>query len=126
DDDVLENHLQLEIPITIKNVLSFNSYDTIISLNEFNDNSIAEIEDCMRNVFEKDMLHEGETIADYLGKFTKVQKKFILLSGERKFIEIMATTCKRLYALQPRQDPTTPEAPPHTDENEIASDTMSD
>jgi hypothetical protein len=103
--DILEKHLDLKIPKSIKNVLTFNQYDTIYTLSEFNNDSISEIQECMRHIFEKDMIDDEENIADYLGKFTKVQSKFILLSGELKLINIMVETCRRLYALQPEVSP---------------------
>jgi hypothetical protein len=97
--DILEKHLNFKVPVTLKNVLTFNRYDNASALSKFNNDSISEIQECMRHIFENDMIDDKENIADYLGKFTKVQSKFILLSGELKLINIMVETCRRLYAL---------------------------
>jgi hypothetical protein len=92
---ILENHLKLKIPVTLKNVLTFNRYDNVSALSTFNEASIKEIQDCMCDVFDINMLDDGENPADYLGRFVKVQKKFTIVSGELRLINIVALMTKR-------------------------------
>lgn len=100
--DVFERFLKVNIPSTLKNVLTLNHYDTIFTLSEFDEDSVKEIQEFMRNVFVKEMLDENENMCDYLERFTNIQTKFVLISGDIRLIKRMSETCKRMYALQPQ------------------------
>lgn len=99
--EALETHINSKIPPTLQNVLLINHYDSAIVLSTFDDDSTSEIQNFMRHIFVKEMLNENENMCDYLGRFTSIQAKFIVVSGDIRLIKRMVEICKRLYALQP-------------------------
>lgn len=92
----LEQYTECVIPLNLKNILKLNGYNTASSLCTFDDNSINEIEDFMRNHFTDDMLDNGETI-DYFGCFNKIRSKFVIVGGQKRFIFKLIETCRSLY-----------------------------
>lgn len=101
---VVESCLQVKISETIKNILIFNKYDCAFTFSKFDASAIDEIQNCMRDTFDKDFLEGNESVTDYLGKFAKKQKKFILFSGEIRLLHSIAEMCQQLYKGQPVVD----------------------
>lgn len=104
---VLQKELRADIPKVIKNILKLFDYNCAIVLARFDDASIISIEEDLRNNFSVEMLLEGETLADYLGRFEKCQKKFKFLDGQRKWFLLIAETCRCYVGNVPQSTPTT-------------------
>lgn len=89
-----EQHLNATIPSLIKNNLILYEYCTAILLSKFDDESIRSMEDDIRNNFNSDTLVEGDSMEQYLGRFSKCQDKFKFMDGHRKWFTIITDACK--------------------------------
>lgn len=67
------------------------------SLSEFDESTITEIEEFVRNVFSQDMIVGSVSIEKYLGIFSKKQKDIIVMSGEKKILKQISKVCSQLY-----------------------------
>lgn len=93
---LLEKHLKTEIPLLIKKVLSFCAYNCAIVLSKLDEASITSMENDLRESLDAVMLDPNtEKMEDFLGRFAKCQNKFKFMDGQRKWLEIIAKTCRR-------------------------------
>lgn len=69
--DELFNHLEISvgfaIPSDIKKILQLTYYNTAITLSKFDNNSMNEIEQFMRDDFDSTMIDDEDQIENYLG-----------------------------------------------------------
>ncbi len=76
------------IPVNITNVLQLNYYTNVTSLSKFDEKSIQEIKDFMRNDFDEQvMVPTGQDVADFLGIYARAQPKYKLLGGQTRIIK---------------------------------------
>lgn len=92
-----EQYAKFKIPSPLKRVLILCSYDRVASLSGFDEKSVAEIEEFVRNIFNKDMIPANESIDDYLGIFSKIQTKYVIMSGEKNLLEKASQICAMVY-----------------------------
>lgn len=103
----LEQHLSVIIPPLIKNILMLFEYNCAIVLAKFDDESIRSIEDDMRNNFTAELLNDGESMEQYLGRFLKCQQKFKFMDGHRKWFTIISDVCKHFVGVTVEPPPST-------------------
>lgn len=92
----LEKLMNAKITETIKRILILNDWDSALVFRAFNKNSISDIESFMKHVFNDKMLNANETLVDYLGRFGKCQEKFVLSSGQKVTMQLIADTCRKI------------------------------
>lgn len=98
----LDSHFDTPIPTQIKNILLFNDYDSLAVLKDFDEDCFTDVQQYMRNVFDKTMLEDGkENVRDYLGRFEKCQTKFEFTSGQKQWLVIIVTKCNELSSRRP-------------------------
>lgn len=106
--NLLDQHLKATIPPLIKKNLMLSEYNCAIVLAKFDDASISSIEDNVKNNLDAEMLLEGETLKDYLGRFSKCQQKFKFMDGHRKCFSIIAETWRMFLGKTAPSEPTPP------------------
>lgn len=94
--NLLDKELKTKIPTLIRNVLKIFEYNCVIILAKLDEASISSIETSIRSEIDADMLSPQEKLEDYLGRFSKCQQKFKFLDGQRKWLELIAETCRRI------------------------------
>lgn len=85
--DSLEKSLKLKIPEVLRNILIFHDFDSVGVFSRFDEVFIDKIQTFMRLKFNEDMVPDGKTIADFLGKFSKNQTQFQFTVGQRIVLE---------------------------------------
>ena len=96
------------IPASLKKILTLCCYDRAISLSQFDDTSIEEVESFVRNIFNSGMMEENGSITDYLGRFSKNQSAYIIMSGEKKILKKISEICSRFYEVEDASPSTIP------------------
>lgn len=94
----VESHLKTTIPLCLKKILMFNDVDSAVVFSKLDEIGIKTIEDFIRKSLHRDMLDENESLADYLGKFTKCQQLFQFSYGQKILLNLIVETCKNLLA----------------------------
>lgn len=87
--DELEKLLKIKIPNELRNILEFNDVDSASVISRLDGNYIAKIESFMKNVSNPNMIPNGKSSADFLGKFDKNQKHFEFSVGQRIVLEVL-------------------------------------
>lgn len=98
--NALEKSVEIRMPLQLKNILKLNCYDSAVALSRFDDNSVREVEQFMRNGLTATMLKKNESLSDYLGIFSHDQTKFKILSGLKSTIKVISEHCSALYPPQ--------------------------
>lgn len=80
-------------------ILTLHLLNNAVSLSRGITQSIEEVERFMRHDFNKKMLQTGETMTDYLGIWEKNQKKFQLMSGQKRILRVISEYCQSLYPI---------------------------
>lgn len=91
--DKVENRIKTKIPVIVRNILAINDFDCAVVFSKFNNDTISELENYIKNVLHVDMLHPAETLDQYLGRYVKCQHKFVLSTGQKAMINVIAETC---------------------------------
>lgn len=93
----LEQCVGFKIPIEIKNVLQFNYYNTAIALSQLDGDSTKEMENAMRTDFDTSVVLDGESIQNYLRRYSNNQKNFKLFGGQIRIIHSIADYSRGVY-----------------------------
>lgn len=94
---VLEECVQCRIPSQLKKILTLHSYNSAISLSGGLCKIIESIESFMRHQFTQSIIMDDESSVDYLGIWVNDQKKFQLMSGQKRMLEVFVQYCSELY-----------------------------
>lgn len=95
--DILENCVEFKIPTQLKMILNLNLLNNATSLSRGILISINEIEEFMKQKFNKKMLKSNESMAEYLGCWKQNQQKFQLMSGHKRMLTVISEYCRKLY-----------------------------
>lgn len=120
--EILEKCVDFRVPSQLKKILTLNLCTSAIALSRGYTKLIEEIDDFMCNQFDNNMLKGTETMKDYLGLFVDNRKKFKLLSGQKRMLQVIYEYCRALYPptaeteiLERALDEVPPNAPSHLD-----------
>ena len=72
----LENHIHSPISEILRNILEVKDIDCISVLEKVDEKCVENIEQFLRLELNSDMIPDGKSMRDYLGKFHKSQQKF--------------------------------------------------
>lgn len=95
--EILEKCVQCRVPLQLKKILTINLCNNSIALTGNVNKIIADIEHFMQHDFTESMLNGDETKEDYLGIWADNQKKFQLMSGQKRMICMFVEYCSELY-----------------------------
>lgn len=93
--DKLEENLQIKIPKTLKNVLTFNDVECAQVLSKVNEEFVRTMESFMRDKFSDVMITDGQPIRDYLGKFVLCPQQFCFSTGQKIMLDMMIEHCAK-------------------------------